>query len=215
MERTLVTQAVKKIGKKVKLAGWVNTKRDHGKITFIDLRDRTGIIQVVGTGSEFSSLGVEYVVEIEGEVKKRPKNLINPSLTTGELEVKAEKLIILSKAQELPLDMGKEDLGVSLPTLLDYRPLTLRNPKINSIFKVQEVVIDSFRRALKEKDFFEFQAPVFIPEIAEGGAEVFKVPYFDHEVYLSQSPQLYKQILVGAYERVFSVNKTLRAEPSM
>jgi len=106
-------------------------------------------------------------------------------------------------------------LDLGLPTLLDFRPLTLRNQKINSIFKIQEVVIDSFRRALKEKDFFEFQAPVFIPEVAEGGAEVFKVPYFDHEVYLSQSPQLYKQILVGAYERVFSVNKTLRAEPSM
>ncbi len=215
MDRTLVKETLEKVGQKVSLAGWVNTKRDHGKITFIDLRDRSGIVQVVGSGDEFSSLGTEYVVEIEGEVKKRPENLVNPNLPTGEVEIKAEKLKILAPAQELPIDMGKDDLDVSLPTLLDYRPLTLRNQKVNSIFKVQEVVIDAFRRALKEKDFFEFQAPVFIPEIAEGGSEVFKVPYFGHEVYLSQSPQLYKQILVGAYERVFSVNKTLRAEPSM
>ncbi len=215
MERTLVKDTLTKIGEKVKLAGWVNTKRDHGKITFIDLRDRTGIIQVVGMGSDYSSLGIEYVIEIEGEVKKRPENLINPSISTGKVEIKAERVNLLSSAHELPIDMGKEDLDVSLPTLLDYRPLTLRNSKINAIFKVQEVVIDAFRRALKEREFFEFQAPVFIPEVVEGGAEVFKVPYFNHEVYLSQSPQLYKQILVGAYERVFSVNKTLRAEPSV
>src|SRR3990167_8177756 len=207
MERTLAKDTVKKIGEKVKLAGWVNTKRDHGKITFIDLRDRTGIIQVVGMGSDYSSLGIEYVIEIEGEVKKRPENLINPSISTGKVEIKAERVNLLSSAHELPIDMGKEDLDVSLPTLLDYRPLTLRNSKINAIFKVQEVIIDAFRRALKEREFFEFQAPVFIPEVVEGGAEVFKVPYFNHEVYLSQSPQLYKQILFGAYERVFSVNK--------
>lgn len=213
MERTLIKETIKKIGQKVMLAGWVNTVRDHGKITFIDLRDRTGIVQCVGENLE--KVTPQTVVEIQGQVKKRPKKMVNPNLETGTVEVEIEKLTILAKAQELPFDMGKEDLELSLPTLLDYRPLTLRNPKINSIFKVQEVVIDAFRRALKEKDFFEFQAPVFIPEIAEGGAEVFKVPYFDHEVYLSQSPQLYKQILVGAYERVFAVNKTLRAEPSV
>ncbi|OGM20313.1 aspartate--tRNA(Asn) ligase [Candidatus Woesebacteria bacterium RIFCSPHIGHO2_01_FULL_38_9] len=214
MERTLIKDTLTKIGEKVSLAGWVNTKRDHGKITFIDLRDRSGIVQVVGQGSSLS-VGAEWVIEVEGVVKKRPENLVNPNIETGMVEVEAQDIRVLSKAAELPFDMGKPDLDLGLPTLLDFRPLTLRNQKINSIFKIQEVVIDSFRRALKEKDFFEFQAPVFIPEVAEGGAEVFKVPYFDHEVYLSQSPQLYKQILVGAYERVFSVNKTLRAEPSM
>jgi nondiscriminating aspartyl-tRNA synthetase len=141
--------------------------------------------------------------------------MINKKIPTGEVEVAAEKVEILAKAEEMPFDLGTEELNLELPTLLDWRSLTLRHPKVKQIFKVQEVVIDSFREALKKKDFFEFQAPVFIPEIAEGGAEVFKVPYFDHEVYLSQSPQLYKQILVGAYERVFAVNKTLRAEPSV
>ena len=213
MERTLAKETISKVGQKILLKGWVATIRDHGKITFLDLRDRSGKVQCVGQG--LSKITTESVVEIEGIVAKRPEKLVNKNLETGTVEVQIEKLDVLSVAQDLPIDMGKEDLDVSLPTLLDFRPLTLRNKKVNSIFKVQEVVIDSFREALKKKDFFEFQAPVFIPEIAEGGAEVFKVPYFSHEVYLSQSPQLYKQILVGAYERVFSVNKTLRAEPSV
>lgn len=213
LDRTLVLETTDKVDKKVKITGWVKTKRDHGKITFIDLRDRSGVVQCVGNG--LPDVTVESAVEIIGEVVKRPEKLINPKIKTGEIEVQIESLKILSKAEELPFDIGKEDLDLELPTLLDWRALTLRHPKVNAIFKVQEVVIDAFRRALKEKEFFEFQAPVLIPEIAEGGAEVFKVPYFDHEVYLSQSPQLYKQILVGAYERVFAVNKTLRAEPSM
>ena len=213
MVRTLVLESIEKIGKKVKLAGWVKTVRDHGKITFIDLRDRSGVIQCVG--QNLPKVSVESVVEVEGLIKERPVKLINPKIETGKIEIQIESLKILSFAQELPFDMGKEDLDLELSTLLDFRPLTLRNPKVNAIFKVQEVVIDSFRKAMKAKDFFEFQSPVFIPEVAEGGAEVFKVPYFGHEVYLSQSPQLYKQILVGAYERVFTVNETLRAEPSM
>src|SRR3989344_1726465 len=213
MERTLAKETISKVGQKILLKGWVATIRDHGKITFLDLRDRSGKVQCVGQG--LSKITTESVVEIEGIVAKRPEKLVNKNLETGTVEVQIEKLDVLSVAQDLPIDMGKEDLDVSLPTLLDFRPLTLRNKKVNSIFKVQEVVIDSFREALKAKDFFEFQSPVFIPEVAEGGAEVFKVPYFGHEVYLSQSPQLYKQILVGAYERVFTVNETLRAEPPM
>ncbi len=213
MERTLVRDCPKKVGEKVRLLGWVNTIRDHGKITFIDLRDRSEVIQCVG--SDLPKVSTESVVEIIGKVTKRPEKLVNPKVKTGKVEVQVDKLKVLSKAEELPFDIGKEDLDLELPTLLDYRSLTLRHPKVNAIFKVQEVVIDAFRNALRRQDFFEFQAPILIPEVAEGGAEVFKVPYFDYEVYLSQSPQLYKQILVGAYERVFSVNKTLRAEPSV
>src|SRR3989338_5817518 len=108
-----------------------------------------------------------------------------------------------------------ESLNLELPTLLDFRGLTLRHPKIKAIFKIQEVIIDSFRNALKEKDFIEFQSPVIIPQGAEGGAEVFEIKYFDHKAFLAQSPQFYKQILVGVFERVFTVNKTLRAEPSV
>ena len=93
--------------------------------------------------------------------------------------------------------------------------MTLRHPRVQAIFKVQEVVIDSFRKALQAKDFVEFQAPNIISAIPEGGAEVFRVKYFEHEAFLSQSPQLYKSLLVGDFERVFSVNKVFRAEPSV
>ncbi|MGA3291803.1 MAG: aspartate--tRNA(Asn) ligase [Candidatus Microgenomates bacterium] len=213
MERTLVAEAVKKIGEKVRLEGWVNTVRDHGKITFIDLRDRSGIVQCVG--SDLEKVSPESVVEITGIVAKRPEKLINPKIKTGSVEIQIETLKVISAAAELPFDMGAEDLNLDLPTLLNYRALTLRHKKQQAIFKVQAVIIDAFRQSLLKKDFIEFQAPSIISAVPEGGAEVFKIKYFDHEVYLSQSPQLYKSLLVGAFERVFSVNHIFRAEPSV
>lgn len=206
------------VGKKVLLNGWVERVRTHGKISFFDLRDRSGTIQITAFDkllSEVSKLSPQDVVEVQGETLARGEKYINPELETGKVEVRLEKLKIISKAAEMPFDMGGKELNLELPTLLDYRALTLRHPKIAPIFKVQENVIDSFRKALREKDFTEFQAPVIIPQAAEGGSEVFEVKYFGEKAYLAQSPQFYKQILVGVYERVFSVNKTLRAEPSV
>jgi len=214
MERTLVKDTIAKVGQTVTLKGWVNTKRDHSKIVFIDLRDRTGLIQIVGVGELLKSLKLEDVVAIEGLIKARPEKLINPNLETGTVEMEATKVSVLSHSAELPIDMSKETLEVELPTLLDYRALSFRHPKIQAIFKVQAVVIDAFRQALIAKDFLEFQAPSIINAVPEGGAEVFKVKYFDQEAYLSQSPQLYKSLLTTAFERVFSVNQIFRAEPS-
>lgn len=214
MQRTLIIETIEKVGETVLLKGWVNTRRDHGKIVFVDLRDRSGIVQVVG-GKDLAELNSEDVVYVTGTVQKRPDKLVNPNMPTGTVEITAEEIEVISKAAELPFDMGKETLDVELPTLLDYRSLTLRHPKVQAIFKVQEVIIDSFREALKAKDFLEFQAPSITPAVAEGGAEVFKVKYFEHEAYLTQSPQLYKSLLVGDFERVFSVNKVFRAEPSV
>ena len=213
MERTLMTETIEKISEKVLLKGWVDTVRDHGKITFIDLRDRSGIVQCVG--QNVPKVSVESVVEVKGTVAKRPEKLVNKNLETGEVEVQIEKLEVISKSSELPIDLGKSELDLELPTLLDYRSLTLRHPKIKAIFKVQEVIIDSFRRALKAKEFVEFQAPSIISSAPEGGAEIFEVKYFGHKAYLAQSPQLYKSLLVSVFERVFSVNKVFRAEPSV
>ncbi len=215
MNRTIIADCPKKVGEKVEICGWVDTKRDHGKITFIDVHDYSGLVQVVGQGEEIASLKPQYVVRIEGIVQKRPESMVNKKLKTGEIEIKSEKIEILAQSEELPFDMGMETLDLELPTLLDNRGLTLRHPKVKAIFKVQEVIIDAFRESLKDKDFTEFQSPVIIPQGAEGGAEMFEVKYFDHKAYLAQSPQFYKQILVGVYERVFTVNKTLRAEPSV
>lgn len=213
--RTLISETISKIGETALVKGWVNTRRDHGKIVFIDLRDRSGLLQIVLSPELAGTLHSEDAVSVEGAIKARPEKLVNPKLQTGTVEMNAEKVEILAKSADLPFDMGKETLDLELPTLLDYRSLTMRHPKVQAIFKVQEVIIDSFRQALLEKDFREFQAPCITPAVAEGGAEVFKVKYFEYEAYLTQSPQLYKSLLVGDFERVFSVNKIFRAEPSV
>lgn len=215
MERTLIIDCNKKISEEVSISGWVQTRRDHGKIVFLDVYDRSGLIQVVASQELAADLRPQDVVKLEGKVNKRPERLINPNLETGEIELEALKIETLAKAEELPFDMGTKTLNLQLPTLLDYRSLTLRHPSVRNIFKIQEVVIDAFRHALSEKGFTEFQAPVIIPQTAEGGAEVFEVNYFGQKAYLAQSPQFYKQIMVGVFERVFTVNKTLRAEPSV
>jgi nondiscriminating aspartyl-tRNA synthetase len=213
MKRTLINQTPEKIGEKVQLRGWAATIRDHGKISFIDLRDRTGTVQCVG--QNLPKVSTESVVYITGTVVARPEKLVNKEIPNGNVEIQIESLDIVAAAAELPFDMGQKELNLELPTLLDHRALTMRHPRIQAIFKVQQVVIDSFREILKSEDFFEFQAPAITPATAEGGAEVFEVQYFDKKAYLTQSPQLYKQVVMTAFERVFSVNKVFRAEPSV
>jgi len=216
MKRTLAIETPQKIGQEILIKGWVNARRDHGKITFIDLRDRSGILQVVFIGNEeVKKLRQEWVLEIEGNVKARPENMVNPDLTTGFVEVEAKKLKVLAEAKELPFDMGGETLKVELPTMLDYRGLTLRHPKVQAVFKIQEEIVNSFRQVLMGLDFTEFQAPTIVPVATEGGAEIFPIKYFDHTAYLGQSPQLYKQMMVGVFERVFAVARAYRAEPSV
>ena len=213
MQRILVAETTKYVGKKVRVAGWVNSRRDHGGIVFLDLRDRSGILQVVATPDLVKDVKEEYVVEIEGEVQKRPIKMVNPELESGEVELKADEIKVLAKAETPSLDL--KELKVSLPVLLDYRPLTLRSKKIRAIFQVEEEAISQFRDSLKNLGFTEFQAPVIVPTVTEGGAELFPVKYYDYNAYLAQSPQLYKQILVGVFERVFTITKVFRAEPSV
>jgi len=213
MQRILVAETTKYVGKKVRVAGWVNSRRDHGGIVFLDLRDRSGILQVVATPDLVKDVKEEYVVEIEGEVQKRPIKMVNPELESGEVELKADEIKVLAKAETPSLDL--KELKVSLPVLLDYRPLTLRSKKIRAIFQIEEEAISQFRESLKNLGFTEFQAPVIVPTVTEGGAELFPVKYYDYNAYLAQSPQLYKQILVGVFERVFTITKVFRAEPSV
>jgi len=213
MQRILNSETIKHIGKEVKVQGWINSRRDHGKIVFFDLRDFSGILQIVSSPDIAENIGPEYVVEIEGTIQKRPSKMINPEIETGNVELNAKIIKVLTKAQVLPFDI--HDLKATLPTLLDYRPITLRNEKIRAIFKIREGVINSFRNTLKNYGFYEFQAPVIVPTNAEGGAEVFRIDYYDKDAYLAQSPQLYKQILVGVFERVFTITSVFRAEPSV
>jgi nondiscriminating aspartyl-tRNA synthetase len=214
MERTLALETIKKSGKKVRLCGWVERRRDHGQLVFIDLKDRSGLVQIVGEEG-LGDLRISDVIEIEGKVRPRPKQLINPKLPTGKVEVGVEKIKILAKAAPLPFDTSKDWLDLELPTLLDHRALTIRHQSIKAIFKVGEVVVDTFRKSLKKVGFTEYESPIIVPATAEGGAEVFPVQYFDYQVFLGQSPQLYKQMMLGAFERVFTVTHAFRAEPSV
>lgn len=213
MERVLNIETKKYLEKKVKVCGWVNSRRDHGKIVFLDLRDRSGILQVVASANLAKGIKEEFVLEVEGEIKERPKEMVNPKLETGEIELRAEKIRVLAKSQKIPFDL--KNLKLSLPKLLNFRPLSLRNEKIRAIFKVQREIIDSFRRTGKSLGFFEFEAPAIVASATEGGAQLFPVDYYGKKAFLAQSPQLYKQILVSAFERVFTVSKAFRAEPSV
>lgn len=221
MERTLAIDTPKLIGQKVNLKGWVQTRRDHGKIIFIDLRDRSGIVQLVFVPDKKNpevyqvadTLRSEYVISVIGKVNERPKEMFNEKLPTGKVEILAEKVEILNLAYPLPIDLGIEELDVGLETLLDLRPLTLKHPRARAIFKVQAEIVKAFHDFFSKNGFVEIQAPKIVAEATEGGSEVFPIDYFKSKAYLAQSPQFYKQIMVGVFERVFTIGNVYRAEP--
>ena len=208
------------IGKEVTVAGWVDVRRDQGKMVFFDLRDMTGKVQCVALPSwaevieKAKEIRPEWVLKITGIANRRPEKNVKKDVLNGNLELEATNIEILSEAETLPFDMSLDGYNLELTTELDNRALVLRQPKVQAVFKVQETIIDSFREFMKKNMFFEFQAPCITPAVAEGGSEVFQINYFDKKAFLSQSPQLYKQIVMSAFERVFSVNKIFRAEPS-
>ena len=218
MSRTLAVEANNKIGEKIKLMGWVERVRSHGKIAFFDLRDRTSSIQIAAFGDlagSVSELHVQDVIEIEGLVKERSEKYINPEIETGKIEIELEKLSITAKASEMPFDMGGKELDLELPTLLDFRTLTLRHGAVRPIFKVQEKVLEGFRKAAQALSCTEIFTPTISYSATEGGAEVFTVDYYGHKTFLIQSPQLYKQMMVPVFERVYLVSHAYRAEPSV
>jgi nondiscriminating aspartyl-tRNA synthetase len=222
MKRTLTSEASGRIGEKILLKGWVKIRRDHGKLIFLDLRDRDGLIQIVVNSNvseeaykAAQGLRPEFAVEIVGKVNKRPENAINKDLLSGTVEIEATEIKILAKAETLPFDMGEAKLNLELPTLLDHRSLTLRHPSVFEIFKVQEEVVKAFRSSAEKLGCTEIFVPTISASATEGGAEVFKVKYYDYDAYLTQSPQLYKQIMVGVFERVYTISHAYRAEPSV
>jgi nondiscriminating aspartyl-tRNA synthetase len=220
MERTLISETPNLIGKTIMLSGWVNVRRDHGKLIFIDLRDRSGLVQMVvipdeeGAYKIAKDLRSEYVIEIEGLVKKRPGGAKNEKISTGQVEIEVQKLKVLAKPEgELPVDISENDLNLHLETLLDNRILTLRNEKVKAIFRIYSELVNAFAEAMKKAGFVEIKTPKILSSATEGGANFFKIKYFEKEAYLAQSPQFYKQAGVGIFERVFEIGSVFRAEP--
>lgn len=215
MERTSIIELGKHVGTTVSIAGWVDVRRDHGKLVFLDIRDRSGKVQTVCLPNHpeavatAQTLRPEWVVQIEGVVNERPEKMRVEGVN-GSVELEAVAINVLAPAQELPFE---KDTEVNLDTYLDYLPLTLRSERARAIFNVQAEIVNAYRGFLGLQGFTEFQAPKLIGDDAEGGANVFSVPYFnDKTAHLGTSPQFYKQIMVGVFERVFSVGNVYRAE---
>lgn len=217
MKRTLIVELGKHVGETVSINGWVDVRRDHGKLVFLDIRDRSGKVQCVCLPNHAEAVATaqtlrpEWVVRIEGIVNERPEKM-RTSEQNGGLELETVAIEVLAQAQELPFE---KDTEVNLDTRLDNRPLTLRSERERAIFSVQATIVDAYRRSLRRQGFTEFQAPGLVGGDAEGGSAVFKVDYYDHKTaYLATSPQLYKQIMVGVFERVSTIAKVFRAEKS-
>lgn len=214
MERTLILDCVKKVGETVKVCGWVQVCRDHGKIIFLDVLDRSGVIQVIAQGDMAKELRPQNVICIEGEVNKRPENLVNQNLSTGTIELQAKSIEILSKTADLPFDpFGKSEPNLDLR--LDWRFLDLRRPEAALIFKVWTVMEHAFAEYCISNDFIEIHSPKTVVTSTESGSELFEIKYFDKKAYLAQSPQLYKQMAMAAgFEKVFEIGPVFRANPS-
>jgi len=203
------------IGETVSISGWVDVRRDHGKLVFLDIRDRSGKAQCVCLPQHSEAVTIaqtlrqEWVVQLEGVVNERPEKM-RTETANGNIELEVTSITIVAPAQELPFP---KDEKVNLDTYLDNLPLTLRSDRARAIFRVQAEITNAYRGFLNLHGFTEFQAPKLIGDDAEGGANVFSVPYFnDKTAHLGTSPQFYKQIMVGVLERVYAVGNVYRAE---
>ncbi|CEN93627.1 aspartate--tRNA(Asn) ligase [Paraclostridium sordellii] len=209
MERIMINKLNEYINKSVNIKGWIHRVRKLKSITFLILRDRTGLVQCVLENNliDANSLKLESVVSIDGEVRES-KNNLNP------FEISIESInIINSCKEELPIEINQNNLEVNLDTMLNNRVLSLRHEKINSIFKIQNLIVEGFKEFLRKEDFTEIFTLKLVAQGAEGGSDVFEVKYFENKAYLAQSPQFYKQMMVGAgFERVFEVGHVYRAE---
>lgn len=206
MPRILSSQLKDHIGKKVELWGRLYSLRElSSELAFVNLQDRSGLVQFVFEGVKIDAK-VGSIIKATGTVKKEERAAIGVEVMGESIEV------IESPKEELPFDLSKKTLKVELNTLLDHRPLTIRHETIRSIFNVYDTVLDAYNEVMRSMDFKEIKTPKTSGTASEGGANFFTLEYFDKTAYLTQSPQLYKQICVGAFERVFEIGPAFRAE---
>jgi len=222
METIALNQAAHYVSQVVRIKGHLQGMRDLGQIIFLNVRDRAASIQVVVEDGQLlqqvRSLALETPCFFEGTMQARPgkpspAGAIDAGAAAAELVLTA--ITPLSPVTETcPIEIGKQSKidGLSPQTLLDYRPLTLRNEKVRAIFKIEAEIVRAFRQYLDEQGFTEIHSSKLVSTGTEGGAQLFAVDYFGRQAYLAQSPQFYKQIMVGAFERVYEVGPVYRAE---
>lgn len=220
MPRILISETPEHIGETVKLSGWVSIRRDHGKLIFIDLRDRSGTVQLVVLPDKPEAIEAakevrsEFIVEVTGLVKARPGKAENARSATGMVEIEVASVkVIAQPSEELPIDVSNPELHLNLETLLNNRTVSLRNDKVHSIFSLYAILLEAYAAACRKRGFLEIKTPKIVSAATEGGANFFKIKYFDREAFLAQSPQFYKQAGVSAFERVFEIGTVFRAEP--
>ena len=220
MKRILNIKTIKKEGEKVKLSGWVHIRRDHGKIIFVDLRDKSGLIQLVFLPDNkelyrlANSLRNEWVIEVIGKVNNRPNKMINENLPTGKVEIEVQELKILNEAETTPFEIN-DDKDISEEIRLKYRYLDIRRTKMKRNLFVRHKVTKTIRDFMDKRGFTEIETPILTKSTPEGARD-FLVPSRLHpsEFYaLPQAPQQLKQLLmVAGMEKYFQIAKCFRDE---
>ncbi len=210
-EKTIKVEEMKSmVGKTVKINGAIHTIRNMGEVAFVILRKSSGLVQCVyeegKTKFDLKDLKEESAIEVEGIIVEEERAPYG-------LEIRMEKIIVLSEpADVLPLAINRWKMNTSLETKLSLRPIALRNIRERAKFKIQEGIVRGFRDYLISQDFTEVRTPKITAKGAEGGSNIFKLDYFGKKAVLAQSPQFYKQTMVGVYDRVFEVGPVFRAE---
>src|SRR3954468_900303 len=211
MERTLAADLRDTLGERVHMAGWVHHQRQLAKVAFVLLRDRSGIAQVViedpQVRTAVGNLLPETVVEIEGTV-------VESDQAPAGVEVVDPRVVVVSETSSTPpFALRRPHLNAQLPTLLDHAAVALRHPARRAIASIAAAATHGFRHTLDELGFTEVFTPKVVASATEGGANVFPIGWFGRPAYLAQSPQFYKQTMVGVFERVYEVAPVFRAEP--
>ena len=221
MERDLISESLKKVGKGVILYGFVDSRRDHGKIIFLDLRDVSGKIQVVATPKiegayqTATKLGSEDVIKVTGNVNNRPENNINPDILTGKIEITAQNIELISKAKPPPIPIEGDGYDIEEAARFKYRHIDLRRERLQNNLKLRHKVSKLAREFLDKKDFVEIETP-YLSKTTPEGARDFLVPsrLQKGKFYaLAQSPQQYKQLLmISGIERYYQLARAFRDE---
>lgn len=208
MNRTLIATLPDHVGETVRVQGWLHATRELGRTNFVLLRDRSGVVQILTPPDGARDLPPrESVLEVEGQVVRDARAALG-------VELHAPVLTVLSPSSGSPaLDLAKPALTASLPFVLDHAPVSLRHATRQAAARLSAALVQGFRTALEAEGFVEVFTPKVLGTATEGGANVFRLDYFGRAAFLAQSPQFYKQMLVGALERVYEVGPVFRAEP--
>lgn len=211
MQTIRTVEASAHIGQRVRLTGWLHNMRQMGGINFVVLRDGWGVIQAVTENAAdlatVAGAGLESVIELSGVVVETPQ-------APGGVELHQPQVSLMTPVTETPpVPLHKRRLKAGLPTLLDHAVVANRQPQRKAVFKLAAGVMAGFRQTLNGRHFTEVQTPKLVASATESGANVFELNYFGRPAYLAQSPQFYKQIMVGVFQRVYEVGPVFRAEP--